>query len=99
MFKSVSKWYDDCHLLSRSFSKCLQSTKDITECNKVPALLELTVLCENKAIKIFPVLERKFLHFYYNSWLSYKISVLGNQSNPLPHRLLHLGSRNNTWAS
>lgn len=51
-------------------------TKDTTECNEV---LELTVLCENKTIKIFPVLEKKFLHFYYNSWLYYKVSIMGSQ--------------------
>ena len=60
-------------------------TKGTTECNKTPAFLELTVLCENKTIKMLSALERKFLHFYYNPWLYYKVSVMGNQ------KFLHSG--------
>lgn len=63
-------------------------TKDTTEYNKVPALLELTVVCENMTIKIFPVLERKFLHFYYNSRLYYKSASIWVLAQRIGHNRL-----------
>lgn len=72
-------------------------TKDITKCNKVSDLLELTLLYENKTIKMFPVLERKFLYFYYNLCLYYKVSVTGNQR--LSHSELDILASRTRWVS